>query len=28
MVAGFILDQLAAFQMTRAGVGGYQPYLQ
>jgi len=28
MVAGFTPDQLAAFQMTRAGVGGYQPYLQ
>jgi hypothetical protein len=28
MVADFTPDQLAAFQMTRAGVGGYQPYLQ
>jgi len=28
MVAGCTPDQLAAFQMTRAGVGGYQPYLQ
>lgn len=28
MVAGFTPDQLAAFQMTRAGIGGYQPYLQ